>query len=319
MGTKRGGFARCAAESALVVAALIVVPWMPRGWLVRFARALGLIGFRLSSGLRRIALANLDLAFGASVSDARKGEIARECFRNFALVVLDIFWFSVRCAERVRRCVVFDGSFDLDERSGGTVTVTAHFGNWEVMGLATPLRGCRLVSVAAPLKNAFVDRVLNRNRRLTGQTILPKSGAVRAAVRALRSGGTVALLVDQNILPDEGGAFVDFFGVPVPMAKTAAALAARFGGALKPMFCRVEADGTYVLYARPPVPALGGDLAATQALAGAIEREVRCHPEQWLWMYKRWKHVAPGRRREEYPFYSRRYEPAQDPAREGAT
>jgi lauroyl/myristoyl acyltransferase len=74
------------------------------------------------------------------------------------------------------------------------------------------------------------------------------------------------------------------------------------------VFCVPEADGSYRIYARPPVTEAGGEdespLDVTRRVAGAIEREIRENPGKWLWMYKRWKHVPPGAAREGYPFYS---------------
>ena len=58
-------------------------------------------------------------------------------------------------------------------------------------------------------------------------------------------------------------------------------------------------DGTMRLEFDPPVaPPAGEDLDAdvarlTAALTARIERQVRAHPEQWVWMHKRWRH-QPG-------------------------
>ena len=50
----------------------------------------------------------------------------------------------------------------------------------------------------------------------------------------------------------------------------------------------------------------GRDVPRTRDIAAAMEKVVRKHPEQWLWIYKRWKYIPDSRSEDEYPFYARR-------------
>ena len=43
----------------------------------------------------------------------------------------------------------------------------------------------------------------------------------------------------------------------------------------------------------------------TQDIAFIFQEEIEKHPEQWLWMYKRWKHVKPGQPLGAYPYYAK--------------
>jgi len=302
-------------EACLVGLALLIIPPLPRPVVVRLSRWLGALGFRLSRRDRRLALANLDVAFGDRLSDAEKTAIARESFRTFALVVLDLFWFQMFSRARLARWVAFDASMDAYFPPGPTVAVTAHFGNWEVMGLATAARGAPPVSVAAPLNNPVVGRLLTRGRRGTGQAVVGKHGAVRALLRALRGGGKVALLIDQNTLPAEGGRFVEFFGLPVPMSAAAARLSRHTQSDILPAFCVPDEGGGYRACALPPYRPAGNDeREATQRLAALLEDVIRADPGHWLWMYKRWKYVPPDGVRERYPFYA---QPVDAPAPRG--
>jgi KDO2-lipid IV(A) lauroyltransferase len=168
------------------------------------------------------------------------------------------------------------------------------------------LRGLSLTSVAKPLANPFVDALLNRSRGSTGQRVVSARGALRSLLGALRADGFVALVIDQETKAEEGGVFVDFFGVPAPMSGAAGRLALRLGCPVYPVFCVCEAGGRYRAYARPAVdPGGAGDPAVfTARIAEAMESEIRRRPDQWLWMYKRWKRVKPGASAGRYPFYA---------------
>jgi KDO2-lipid IV(A) lauroyltransferase len=287
---------------------LRVVPCLPRRLVLGLARWAGGVGFRLARRDRRIALANLDLAYGVALSSADKQRIVRESFVTFATTMLDGLWFSRRTAQRTARWVAFDESTAGLWPQGPLVLVTAHFGNWEIMGLAGTARGYALASVAKPIRNPLVDRMLARLRTRTGQQIVPVRGAAKELLRVLKAKGKVALVLDQDTRPEEGGVFVEFFGVPAPMSSAAAHLALRVRAPIVPIFCRMRPDGTYVCYARQPLggdePAEADPLRLTQAIARTFEAEIRSDPGQWLWMYKRWKRRAPGADPARYPFYA---------------
>jgi len=299
-------------EALLVCLGMIFIPFLPRTWLVGLARGMGSAAFSLSGKLSRIALANLDVAFGDSLTKDRKEAIARESFQTFALLVLDLFWFSVFCKKRISACLRFDPSFRNYFDKAPLIIVSGHFGNWETMGLGMSLMGNPPVSVAASLDNVFVDWMVRRLRGNTGQRIVKRDGAIRTLTKLLKEGCRTALLMDQNTLPEEGGVFVNFFGLPVPVSKAAYALAAWSGAEIVPVFCVLEENGMrYTGYASDPIKVdrdKDSEVEITQAVTSVVEEAIRRNPGHWLWMYKRWKSIPPGAPADRYPFYARKYE-----------
>ena len=122
-------------------------------------------------------------------------------------------------------------------------------------------------------------------------------GPAAKLLHALRHGRVIGLLIDQDI--DAPGAFVEFFGRPAWTPTGAALLALRSRCPVVTGFAVRRGDGTMRLEFDPPVaPPAGDDLEAdvarlTAALTARIERQVRAHPEQWVWMHRRWRH-QPG-------------------------
>jgi len=288
--------------------AFATIPLLPRRGVVLLASGLGWTAYRASLRLRRVAKANMDVAFGDSMTPTQKKVVILQSFRTATLVMLDLFWFSVFSVRRLSRYVSFAPSTEQYFERGPAVVVTGHIGNWEVMGKATAQRGQPTVSVAAPIKNPGVDRLITRSRGATGQQVAGQKGAVRTLLTALRSGQSVALLVDQNTLPREGGEFVHMFGIPVPVSKAPAALAMKTGIRVILGHCPAAPDGSYTIHALPPIDA-GGDSATasslTQRIVNALEEVIRQEPGQWLWMYKRWKYIPDGAPADRYPFYAK--------------
>lgn len=296
-------------EALLIGLGLITIPFLPRIAIVRMAMLAGGTGFRFARSMRRVARANLDLVYGESLTGEQKDAIGRQSFQTMALTLLDIFWFYRFTNRRLARWVTLDPSFEVCFAPGPIVAITAHFGNWEAMGQACASRGRSPVSVAAPLVNRLADAVLDRARRATGQVIVAQQGAVKELVRSLRDGQLVALLLDQNTHPREGGIFVPFFGRSVPVSRVPAALSLRTGAGLILAFCVPDSGGRYKAYARGPFGAGqsgGSEESATAFIMSGIENEIRANPGCWLWMYKRWKFVPEGEDAQSYPFYANR-------------
>lgn len=308
-------------EYALARIALAVLPRLSRPRILSLARVLGRLSYRFSNHQRRIGLANLALVFPEQ-SIAHHQAILIKSLQSFALAMLDTFWLARDTQSRIRDLVRFDPDFERTILNpGAQICITAHLGNWEVLGLSVSQRGYPLASVAAPIKNPWVDMLFNNLRHLTGQRTVPKQGALRALIKTLRSGDKIALVLDQNIKPAHGGLFVDFFGRKAPFSAAAAQLSLRTGAPALIGACIADEQGHYTTL---PVQSISNDglpasdteavLELTQRIAHGLENLIRQNPAYWLWTYKRWKMMPPGEDPARYPFYTRPVRPGDLPA-----
>lgn len=295
-------------ECAAVCLGFVFIPFLPRSWVLGLSRVVGNIAFRFSRKLRKVAMANMDIVYGADISLDRKEEILAAAFRNFALLLLDLFWFAIFTLRRLKRYVVFDSSIEYYFNTVPIMTVTGHIGNWEVMAQSVSLRNAACSSVATPINNTFVDWVLNRQRRVTGQEVIPRRGAVRSILKRLRNKGRIAMVMDQNTLPESGGVFVNFFGLPVPISNAVEVMTLRTEVPILFVYGVLGDKGIYHICALPPLKSGDAEYAEgmiTQKIAALTEVVIRKYPDKWLWMYKRWKFVPQGVPMDGYPYYAR--------------
>ena len=150
-----------------------------------------------------------------------------------------------------------------------------------------------VVLVARTLDNPLLDRLLGRIRERVGTRVLPRQGAVRGLLRALRGGASVAMMIDQH-MHDRSAVTVAFFDRPAATTSVVAALALRTGAPVIPVFALPLPGGRYRLVyeqAVEPPPADDPDRvrAYTQRCTDVLERYVRRHPDLWLWMHRRWR------------------------------
>nr|OPZ23665.1 MAG: lipid A biosynthesis lauroyl acyltransferase [Lentisphaerae bacterium ADurb.BinA184] len=184
--------------------------------------------------------------------------------------------------------------------------------------------GVPLCAVARRLRNPGLDRLVNASRTRHGLELIAERGAMRHMLGALRAGKSLGILIDQNVLPEHGGEFVEFFGLPVPTTRAVAMLARRLGVEAACFACRREGTGFAMeMRALPkPVPAYGSDIELTQDLLRLNEDLIRTCPEQYMWFYERWRHLPPdvdAATRARFPSYARFHRSRRERAAAAAT
>jgi KDO2-lipid IV(A) lauroyltransferase len=247
---------------------------------------------RLVPRVRKVTMANLDLAYGDSISREEKERIYRGAVDNVCLVAAE-FSQSNRIAEgRGGVAITVEGT-EFIEKGRGYVCIGAHISNWELMGPCMAAHGYDISAVVREFDSPRVNRLIDGIRRSGKVTTIPKDNGGREIIRRLREGALVGILVDQS--PRENGVPVTFFGRPCWATVAPAMIAVRAKTSVVPAALTREPSGGYRLRFYAPITFnRTGDLRAdliryTQACQDALERMVRENPEQWLWLHQRWK------------------------------
>ncbi len=183
----------------------------------------------------------------------------------------------------------------------GVVAASLHLGAWEMAGVEYARRH-PIVSMYRPQGNHW-DDVMKRGRERTGARLVPSDrSGVRELLEALRRGGSIGILPDQD--PPEGsGAFAPFFGIAAHTPVLASRLARRTGAAVLYVFAeRLGWGRGFVLHVVPaPAEVADADEArACAALNRGLEECIRRFPAQYWWGYARYRRRPPG----EPPFYA---------------
>jgi KDO2-lipid IV(A) lauroyltransferase len=290
----RGGKAVVRRVSALLSVALLKsMALLPLGTARGLARASSLFAYLAVPRLRRVTLDNLDLAYGDSVSESEKRRIARGAVENLFVTAMEFPFLARLTRENVKQYVAIRGWENIDF-SRGVLFISAHMANWEWMIPAMAHRGGGKVSVVIrelddPLLNTHVDRL----RRVCGMEPIAKHGAGDEVIQKLRDGWVVGVMIDQS--PRDNAVPTTFFGKPCWSTIAPVMAAVRAKTPVHFAAVRREQDGTYTLELQPAMDFvrtgnLREDIVVnTQRCQDVLEAAVRAHPEQWLWMHRRWK------------------------------
>jgi len=273
---------------------LLVFSWFFSIMPLTAARSVGRGIGRLAGWLsprRHEILKRIQKALGVSRVEA--AQIYRRMFLNLGMTVAEFFRLPRMTEEELRDQVMIEGLEHSPPSGTPFIALVTHTGNWEWLAAATPaLIGHPLTVVVKALKPDSLNRWVLRTRGRWGTRFLDRHGSARDLIKVIKAGEGLGFILDQNTKRNRG-VFVDFFGTPACTTDGLSQIAALTGVDTFPVFCRRMEDHRLLVTIQAPIPAPPrtpeGILAHTRLCTRHIEDYVREHPEQWIWMHRRWK------------------------------
>jgi KDO2-lipid IV(A) lauroyltransferase len=223
-------------------------------------------------------------------------------YRALGASAMEFLWMAVAGERALRRVHIDAGSVDAWRgalaRGRGVVVAASHTGNWDLAACAIA-REVDLTVVTKHLSVRWLDRIWQTARASLGVRLVGADGALGVCRDALRTGGVVAMMIDQVPASARGAVVVDFLGRPALADRAPAALAAASGAPLVVTASRRAEDGGHELHVLgvhipPRRPGRAWIDATTEAANAALASFVRRHPSQWLWLHRRWKRLDRG-------------------------
>ncbi|MGQ0627386.1 MAG: lysophospholipid acyltransferase family protein [Phycisphaerales bacterium] len=267
---------------------------------LRIARAAGRMfgGARMNRRRLQRAVDHLAIAFPEWSLDQRE-EYALKAYEHLFMLGVEMTSTGRLLTEDhwPRFAKLTDMRAPLDEllREQPCLLLTAHCGNWELLGFVMSLLGFPVTALYRPLDLKPVDDWVRTSRAARGMTLLDKFGAGEDLPGLMSRHGTPAFVSDQNA--GDRGVFVPFFGRLASAYKSIGLLAIQYNC---PILCGVArreetSDLRYSIHVpeviRPrdwqdqPDPLF----YVTARYRRCIESLVRLAPEQYLWMHRYWK------------------------------
>ena len=247
----------------------------------------------------RIALANVRAAFPEK-SEAEVQAIVRGAWDNLGRTGAEYAHLDVLMdydAERPGAGRIEGAGFEhfLSLRDDGRpgLIFAAHLANWELPAISAARLGLDATAVFRPPNDKAIARVVHEIRSATmGNLVASKEGVAFTMLGVLERGGHLGMLVDQHFTR---GVVVDFLGRPALANPVLGKLARQYECPVHGVRVvrlprhrfRIELTGPLALprdaYGRISVQ------GTMQAVSDVVAGWVREHPEQWLWMHRRWR------------------------------
>lgn len=273
---------------------------LPRQWWLTICGGLGSLAYFLAGETRKLTITHLSIAFPEKSAREIKA-LARRTFRMLGKNAGEIIRTSrIKSLDDLNKVLVTHGIEHYEKahaKGKGVIFLTCHLGAFDLQVTNMAMRGLNPNIIGTPLKDPRLNELLWNYRNAHGAIAIERGRETFRMIKILKSGGSVALLIDQDTKVKT--VFVNFFGRPAATPAGATVLAMKTGAAIVPTYVHLADDGMQHMHIFPEIPMkISGDedqdvVDNTQVLTNWIEETIRKHPDQWVWMHERWKTQPP--------------------------
>lgn len=250
---------------------------------------------------RALVLESMRRVFGDVVPEAEIEKLAQAYYGHYATFAKEFITLKLMSKARREKYVRVENKespLRAHTKGRGLLLLTGHFGNWEASTSAAikqfPEYENLFYFVRRPIKPQLLNDLIAWRDRRNGFGTLAKSGSLDTMLELLAKGAIIVFVYDQHA-GKKDGVVVDFLGHPAGTFKSLALLAMTTGAPVIPAASWREPDGTHVLRFEDPLGLIESENVSeairknTQLFNDALGRMLLRHPEQWIWMHRRWK------------------------------
>lgn len=288
-------FVKCFVSSIGFISSL-----MPRPWLRRSGAWLGFLWFDVFGFRRKIVLDNLSIAF-PEWSDEKKYAVGRESVYQLGYNAAELFTIPYINEKWLQKNSVFEGWEHIEKaraQGKGMLFLTLHLGNGDLGASTVAMHGQELYIITKRFKTKWFDDMWFAVRGAQGVRYIDAHSPNNAfeILKALKKNAGVVFVLDQYMGKPFGIAST-FFGRKTGTAYGLALFVQKTKVPVLPIYTYEGADKKLHTVVEPAMD-LGSCLVddkdqttayLTQAFNDKLEEIVRKHPEQWMWVHRRWK------------------------------
>ena len=257
---------------------------------------LGLLWFDVFRIRRQVALENLRIAF-PHWTEGERVRCARRSLRGMGRNLTDfavVPFFNSAWAKR-EFDVVGREHFDRALAGGkGAMVLTLHLGNGDFAIAAYSRMGLRVTLISKLFRSKRLNELWFGMRARHGTRFIAPEKSSFEILRALKRNEAVIFVLDQFMGPPVG-VETRFFGRPTGTAAGLALMADRTRAPVVPSYTFRQASGRSTIVFEAPIAFIDSGTREeniarmTQAYADRLEAIIRLHPDQWMWIHRRWK------------------------------
>ena len=269
---------------------------LPRPIRSSLGAALGLIWYDILRIRREVVISNLAIAF-PDMSRVERVRLGRRAMMNFGRSVLEYAYLPFLPHLPLAQIFVTEniGLVDQALKEGhGLIVITLHLGHGDLACAGLSRLGYPIFMVSKFFKLKWLNDMWFGMRAKVGTKFIPPRNSSYTLLKALKNNGVVVIPLDQFTGPPIG-VKTTFFGKETGTAAGPALMAERAKAPVVIACSWRMPDGRHMLHFENRLDVqFGSDhdrslVEYTQAFNDQLETFVRNHPDQWMWIHKRWK------------------------------
>ncbi|MDI9246703.1 LpxL/LpxP family Kdo(2)-lipid IV(A) lauroyl/palmitoleoyl acyltransferase [Marinobacter sp. CHS3-4] len=275
----------------LLISVMWLVAQLPLKAQYSIGRTIGGLSWRFMKSRRHITEVNIRLCF-PELTEQQQANLVKDsfCANGIGLMELGVAWFrNPRDFLDITQVHGLQNLNDALAKGKGVLLLGGHYSTLDLGGsLVTEFIDADVMQ--RDHNNPLINAVMTRAReRRYGKVLDSKN--LRGLLKQLKHNRTVWYATDQDY-GHKDIVFAPFFGIPAGSITATSRIAGRSGCQIVPFshFRRENGPG-YDIYFYPAIAdyPTGDDLEDATLINKAVETEIRKHPEQYLWMHRRFK------------------------------
>ncbi len=269
---------------------------LPFKWGVRIGSIIGVLLHFFAAQRRKVTQVNIGLCF-PELSAREQSALVKKVFIANGIGLVETAWAHHAKRDMFDSRIEIRNQHFLDEaleQGRGVVLLGAHFSTLDLGGLLFSYTNAPLNTLYRRHNSPVLDAAITKGRAKYGQPIERKN--MRKVISSLKDNQCIWFAPDQD-LKAKGCVFASFFNHTASTV-TATSSFVRFNQSPLLMLAHYrKPDNSGYILEFSQVDSSNSDdkLAFAQVVNDAIERAVRKHPEQYMWMHKRFKTQPDGR------------------------
>lgn len=269
---------------------------LPHDLQLKLGRLLGRLLHALARERRRITAINIGLCY-PDLSPAGQAERVRAAFESYGMSVFETGTAWLRGVEHLQDRAEITGIEHIKAAQAaghGVLIIGAHFSTIDIAGaLVAP--HLTMDVIYRPSRNPVFDRLIRNGRGRYFGNVLGKEDT-RGIIRSLREGRAVWYAADQNYARRHS-VFAPFFGIQAATIRGTSRLVSMTGATA--VFCshfRIDGGSRYRIDFSPVLENFpsSSEIEDARRINQLIETELARHPEQYLWLHRRFKTRPEG-------------------------
>jgi len=176
------------------------------------------------------------------------------------------------------------------EAGKGVVLVTAHIGNWELLGTYLGKKGYKVNAIYRRSSNKDYDKVIRRFRGLNKVRLIENSDSWNGSIEALKNNEILIVLADQN--PKNDSPNIEFLGKDAGTPKGPALFSIKTGAKILCSFVIRKKNRFEIRFIRPEYSTDGKIkdriISILKTINDVYSKMITEYPDQWVWFHDRW-------------------------------
>ncbi|RBQ26200.1 MULTISPECIES: lipid A biosynthesis acyltransferase [Arcobacteraceae] len=268
----------------------------PKILMKKILQFMAFFAYKFNKKHKSIAIANLNLVYGNSISQEKKENIIYNSYKSLVFNMYEFIENQNITKENMFKKAnilnkeIIEKAFKENRK---VIYITAHYGGWEITLPYIALMFGEIAVVNRKMDNPHIQEKYAKARTKNKITMLEKESAAKGMIQAFKDNKSIAVVIDQHI---GSGLDIDFLGQKAKATDSTSRMALKFDAIIIPIFTVNNGFRDWTIEVKEAIDVRSFEFKTndkikelTQIQNDIVSKQIFEKPDFWLWQHKRFK------------------------------